>query len=115
SDLNTTSVAQSVTLTNTGTVALSVTSIVASGDFMQTNTCGTSVAAGANCAISVTFTPTATGTRTGAITITDNAAGSPQSVNLTGTGAAPGVSLSPSSLTFGNQNLNTTKIGRAHV
>src|SRR5207253_501563 len=105
-NLNTTSVAQSVTLTNTGTVALSVTSIVASGDFMQTNTCGTSVAAGANCAISVTFTPTATGTRTGAITITDNAAGSPQSVNLTGTGAAPGVSLSPSSLTFGNQNLN---------
>src|SRR5437660_49853 len=70
--VNTTSAVQTVTLTNTGTAALSVTSIVASGDFMQTNTCGTSVAAGANCAISVTFTPTATGTRTGAVTITDN-------------------------------------------
>src|SRR5207244_2506075 len=111
--VNTTSAVQTVTLTNTGTAALSVTSIVASGDFMQTNTCGTSVAAGANCAISVTFTPTATGTRTGAITITDNAAGSPQSVNLTGTGAAPGVSLSPSSLTFGNQNLNTTSVAQS--
>src|SRR5207249_4454538 len=111
--VNTTSAVQTVTLTNTGTAALSVTSIVASGDFMQTNTCGTSVAAGANCAISVTFTPTATGTRTGAITITDNAAGSPQSANLTGTGAAPGVSLSPSSLTSGNHNLNTTSVAQS--
>jgi hypothetical protein len=105
-----TSAAQTVTLNNTGNAALSVTSIVASGDYAQTNTCGTSVAAGANCTISVTFTPTATGTRTGAITITDNASGSPQSVNLTGTGAASAsmVSLSATNLSFGNQQLNTT-------
>jgi hypothetical protein len=106
--VGTTSAAQTVTLNNTGNAALSVTSIVASGDYAQTNTCGTSVAAGANCTISVTFTPTATGTRTGAITITDNAAGSAQSVNLTGAGAASSISLSPTSLSFGNQNLNTT-------
>jgi len=81
-----TSAAQTVTLNNTGNAALSVTSIVASGDYAQTNTCGTSVAAGANCTISVTFTPTATGTRTGAITITDNTSGSPHIVSLTGTG-----------------------------
>jgi len=49
------------------------------------------VAAGANCSISVTFIPTATGTRTGAITISDNASDSPQMVNLTGTGTSGGV------------------------
>jgi Abnormal spindle-like microcephaly-assoc'd, ASPM-SPD-2-Hydin len=114
--LNTTSAAQAVMLTNTGTASLSITSTVASGDYAQTNTCGASVAAGANCTISVTFTPTATGTRTGAITITDNAAGSPQSVNLTGTGvpaAAPVVSLSPASLTFGNQQIGTTSTAQS--
>jgi len=84
--VSTTSAAQTVTLNNTGNAALSVTNIVAGGDYAQTNTCGTSIAAGANCTISVTFTPTATGTRTGAITITDNAAGSPHVVSLTGTG-----------------------------
>ena len=67
-------------------VELTVTNIAASGDYAQTNTCGTSVAAGANCTISVTFTPTATGSRTGAVTINDNAAGSPHIVSLTGTG-----------------------------
>jgi hypothetical protein len=83
----TSSSAQSVTLTNTGSAALAISSIMASGDFGQTNNCGTSVAAGNNCTISVTFTPTATGTRTGAVTITDNASGSAQAVPLSGTGA----------------------------
>src|SRR5256886_2215766 len=114
-NLNTTSVAQSVTLTNTETVALSITTIAASGDLTQTNTCGTSVAAGANCTISVTFTPTATGIRTGAVTITDNIAGSPQTISLTGTGAAPApiVSLSATNLSFGNQLLNTTSAAQS--
>jgi hypothetical protein len=87
--LNTTSAAQPVTLTNTGTGPLTISSIAASGDFAQTNTCGTlpaMLAANANCTISVTFTPTATGTRTGTLTITDDAANSPQTVGLTGTG-----------------------------
>jgi hypothetical protein len=87
--LNTTSAAQPVTLTNTGTGPLTISSIAASGDFAQTNTCGTlpaMLAASANCMISVTFTPTATGTRTGTLTITDDAANSPQTVGLTGTG-----------------------------
>ena len=111
--INTTSAAQTVTLTNTGTATLNITGIVASGDYAQTNTCGTSVAAAANCTISVTFTPTATGTRTGAITITDNAAGSPHTVSLTGTGAAPVVSLSSTTLTFGSQLVNTTSAAQA--
>src|SRR5579872_1190428 len=77
---------KSVTLTNTGNATLNIASIVASGDFRQTNTCGTSVTAGNNCGITVTFAPRARGTRTGAITITDNASGSPQKISLTGTG-----------------------------
>ncbi len=84
--VNTASAAQTVTLTNNGSAALAITSVAASGDFAQTNTCGTSVAAGANCAITATFTPTAGGSRTGTITITDNATGSPHTVTLTGTG-----------------------------
>jgi hypothetical protein len=85
-NVNTTSAAQMVTLNNAGSGALNVTSIAASTQYAQTNTCGSSVAAGANCTISVTFTPTATCAQTGTITITDNATGSPQTVNLTGTG-----------------------------
>jgi hypothetical protein len=106
-----TSAAQTVTLTNTGTAALSVTSIALTGanpgDFTQTNGCGSSIAAGAKCTISVTLKPIATGTRTAAVTLTDNASGSPQAVSLTGMGAAPVASLSPTSLTFGNEPVGT--------
>src|SRR5207244_1867838 len=84
------------------------TSIVASGDYAQNNNCGTTLAAGTSCTINVTFTPTVTGTRTGAITITDNAPNSPQTVNLTGNGGAPVVNLSPTSLDFGNQQVGST-------
>jgi kumamolisin len=83
--------AKKVTLSNTGTGTLDLTSIVASGDFAigagsAKTACGSTVVAGGNCIITVTFTPTKTGTRTGAVTITDNAANSPQSVALSGTG-----------------------------
>jgi len=84
------STAQTITLTNSGNVPLNITSIAItganSGDFSQTNTCGSSVAASANCTISVTFKPTGTGNRAASITVTDNAANSPQNVALTGTG-----------------------------
>jgi hypothetical protein len=86
---NNTSPAQYVTLSNTGTGPLLISSIVATADFAQTNGCGTSVAAGGSCWISVTFTPTVTGTRNGTVTITDNnngLSGSQQAVPLTGTG-----------------------------
>jgi parallel beta-helix repeat protein len=111
--VGTTSAAQTVTLSNTGTGALTISSIATGGDFAQTNNCGSSVAAGSNCSINVTFTPTATGTRTGAITITDNASGSPQSVSLTGTGTAPTAALSPSSLNFGDQVVGTTSAAQS--
>jgi hypothetical protein len=106
--VGTSSSAQSVTLKNTGSAVLSITSITVSGDFSQTNTCGSSVAVAASCTLSVTFKPTATGTRTGAVTITDNGSPATQSVSLTGTGTAPVVSLSPTSLTFPAQPLGTS-------
>ncbi|MFJ5612681.1 choice-of-anchor D domain-containing protein [Streptomyces sp. NPDC093221] len=83
----TTSGAQSVTVTNTGTAAASISSVTASGDFSQTNTCGTSLAANASCSVAVKFTPTASGTRTGTLTISGNASNSPTTVALTGTGS----------------------------
>lgn len=86
--IGTSSPVQSFTLTNTGTVSLSITSITANGDFSQTNTCPSSLGAGAVCAVSVTFTPSAVANRTGTISVVDNAAGSPHTVALTGTGKA---------------------------
>ena len=107
-----TSTAQTVTLKSTGNSALSISSIALTGanasDFAQTNNCGSSVVAGASCTISVTFKPTTSGTRTAAVTLTDNAAGSPQAVSLTGTGTAAVASLSPTSLTFASQAVGAT-------
>jgi hypothetical protein len=81
-----TTAAQTVTVTNSGKATLAISSISASGDFAQTNTCPASLAAGAACSIALTFTPTAGGARTGTLTIVDNAPGSPHSAVLTGTG-----------------------------
>ena len=106
------SAAQTVTLTNAGNAALSITSIAISGAnasaFAQTNTCGTSVAAGANCTISITFTPAASGSLAASLAITDNATGSPQNVSLSGTGTAPAASLSATSLAFGSVPVDVT-------
>jgi hypothetical protein len=83
--LGATSAPQAVTLTNNGTATLSIAGIAPNGDFaIPTKTCGTSLAAGASCTITLTFTPTAVGLRTGALTVTDNAAGSPHTVSLSG-------------------------------
>jgi len=82
--VGTTSAVQTVTLTNTGASAVTVTAIAATGDFAQTNTCGTSIAAAANCTVSVTFTPTAAGPRSGNLSITTSASGTPQLVALFG-------------------------------
>lgn len=109
--VSTNSAVQDITLTNTGGAAMSITGITItganSGDFGQTNNCGSSVAAGGFCSIAVTFTPTATGARSASVSISDNASGSPQQVSLSGTGVTPGVTLNPNSLTFATQTLNT--------
>jgi hypothetical protein len=71
-------------VTNRGQTAVRVTSVSVTGDFAQTNTCGTSLAARDTCTISVTFEPTATGKRTGKLSLKDNATNSPQVANLRG-------------------------------
>ncbi|MBI1984468.1 MAG: choice-of-anchor D domain-containing protein, partial [Acidobacteria bacterium] len=92
-----TSQPQTVTLTNTGTATLNVASIAISSEFSETDSCGAIVATGVSCTISVTFTPTAGGTRSGTLTITDDAAGSPRVVSLTGDGSGFTLSATPAS------------------
>jgi len=111
--LNITSAIKSVTVSNTGTDIVTIGSVTVTGDFAQTNTCGTSLAAGSSCTISVKFSPTATGLRSGALSIADSATGSPQQVSLSGTGIAAAASISPATWTFGSQVLSTTSSASA--
>ena len=105
--VGTTSATKNVTLSNTGSTSLSITSVTISGPFAQTNTCGTSVKARSKCTISVTFSPTTTGKATGTLTVTDSASNSPQTAALSGTGQS-GVTVSPTNITFPAQNVGTT-------
>jgi cardiolipin synthase len=103
--VGTPSATQSIAITNTGTAALTLSSIAITGtgasSYSQTNSCPASLpATTGNCMVFVTFTPTTTGTLTAAVSVADNATGSPQSVALTGTGVAPAVTLTASNLTF---------------
>jgi Abnormal spindle-like microcephaly-assoc'd, ASPM-SPD-2-Hydin len=110
--VGTTTTAKSVTVANTGSSTLNISSIVVSGDFApatSTKPCGSTLAAGANCIIKVTFTPTQLGARTGNITITDNASNSPQTVPLSGTGIPP-VALTPGRATYASQTVGTTSL-----
>jgi hypothetical protein len=83
------SAAQTTTVKNTGTAAATISAVTASGDFAQTGTCGNSLAAGASCTVSVTFTPAATGTRTGTVTVQSSDPASPLTIALSGTGNSP--------------------------
>jgi hypothetical protein len=104
--IGTTSASQTVTITNTGTATLVLTRIATTGDFLKTNQCPTSLAVGASCQVLVSFSPRGKGVRSGTLSVTDNAPGSPQSIPLTGTGTV--VSLSSTALNFGNQAVGTT-------
>lgn len=105
-----TSAAQTFTLANAGTAALTINSIGLSGTnasqfAIASKTCGTSLAASASCTLSVTFSPTATGSATAILSVVDNATGSPQTSALTGTGtapSAPAATLTPAKLDFGS-------------
>lgn len=127
--VGTSSAGEAVTLTNPGNESLSVSNIQITGDYGQTNNCPATLATNSSCVINVTFTPTAAGSRSGSITISDNAFGSPQTVALSGTGLQTALSLTPTSLTFlstpvgtssatqhvtlsnqGNENLNISSI-----
>jgi hypothetical protein len=77
-----------VYITNTGDEALTISSIYPAGDFSAVTSCGSTLAAGGNCAVAVSFTPTAAGARTGSLSIVNSASGSPHGVTLAGTGLA---------------------------
>ncbi|SDF81503.1 lamin tail domain-containing protein [Terriglobus roseus] len=94
------SAGQQLTLTNTGEAVISITGFTMTGDFAQSNNCGSSLAVGSSCAINVVFTPTAAGARTGSITLNGSATVTP--VTLSGTG------LAPANFTIGDSSGNTT-------
>jgi hypothetical protein len=106
------------TLTNTASSDMVISSVAITtswtsnaGEFTQrSTTCGSSLAPGASCAINVTFTPGQTGLRAAALTISDDTAGSPQSVGLSGVGlsSGPNATLSAASLPLGTQLVGTT-------
>lgn len=90
---NTSSSPKPVILTNSGSDQLTITGISVSGDFSQTNDCTGSMAPRSSCVINVTFTPTAIGSTSGTLDIYDDARGSPQSLQITGTGATSTATL----------------------
>ena len=107
----TTSAAQVATLTNSGIIPLSVTSIAIGGtnaaDFAQTNTCGNTLAVGANCTVNVSFAPATVGAKTATLTVIDGAG--THNIALSGTGAVQSVSLTPTTpLTFAAQQTGTS-------
>jgi len=84
--VGTTSASQTVIVHNFGSAALTISKVATAGDFAQTNDCHGSVAGGGSCAVSIIFAATSSGSRTGTLSLTDNAGGSPQKIVLTGTG-----------------------------
>jgi len=109
--LGTSSTPQTLTLTNTGNATLNVGSIQATGDFSQTNSCPPTLAPNSSCTLNVTFTPTVTGSRSGTITVSDNAQGSPQTATLSGTSSqapAPIATVTPTTLVFSGQQVATS-------
>jgi hypothetical protein len=104
--IQTNSAAEVVTLTNVGTQSISISGIAITGtnaaDFAQNENCGSSLSPGTSCTSTITFNPAQLGPRTATLTITDSAAGSPQSIALSGTGvvSGPNATLSTTTLSF---------------
>ena len=100
--VGTTSASQTVTLTNKQSVALNISGIAVTGNYSETDNCASSspIAPGGTCTINISFRPLVTGTLTGQVTVSDDAPGGSQVVNMTGTGGAPTLGLSVGSLKF---------------
>ncbi|MEK8034830.1 choice-of-anchor D domain-containing protein, partial [Ideonella sp. DXS29W] len=106
------STSQTVTVRASGTATLTSLAASVSGDFSRSGgTCGTTLSASGSCTITVVFSPTAAGSRTGSLSITHSGLTTAVPIALSGTGAAapePTISLNASSLAFGSQTVNTT-------
>jgi len=104
----TTSATKAVTLKNTSAGSVSINSIGATGNFgVASNTCGSSLGAGASCTVNINFTPSISGSLTGSLAISDSAPDSPQTVALSGTGSLP-LTISPATLAFGTATVGHT-------
>jgi Gametolysin peptidase M11 len=114
--LNLASSAKTITLRSTGGTALPITSIAIAGanpgQFAQTNNCGASVAAGASCAIKVTFKPTSTGSKAAILSVTAGGGAGIKTASLSGGGVRSTFSLSPTALSFGNLARNATSTAK---
>ena len=109
-DPGTTSAPQTLTLTNNQDTTLTITSILTSGNYAQTNTCPASLGAGENCDVQVTFAPTVSGAVPGAVTVVTDALPGSQPAGLSGTGSGSvtsNLSFNPASLTFADQEAGT--------
>src|SRR5439155_81709 len=109
----TSSAAQSVTLRNSANIGLTISSLAATGDYSQTNNCGTSLGAGTSCTINVVFSPAVMGSRTGSLSLSSNSNTPPAPVSLSGTGMAAVAAFSPASLAFASQLVGTSSVAQA--
>jgi hypothetical protein len=106
--VGTTSAIESFALTNSGTAPLAINSVqLATGQVFKigANTCGSSIAAGGSCSVSVTFAPSAAGSASDAVQISYGSPATTFSISLTGNGAIPVAALTPAPLSFGNQSM----------
>jgi hypothetical protein len=114
--VGTASAPKSITVTNTGTVAVTFTGFTLTGpnpgDFLiSSNTCSSTLGAGLKCVVSLEIKPTVTGTRKATLNVIDNGGGSPQTVALTGTGTI--VALSTTAMNFGTVTVGTTSAAKS--
>ena len=111
--INAASAAQNITISNTGNAKVGLKTPSVTGDFkLAANTCGASLNSSTGCTVSVVFSPTASGTRVGSFSITDDAG--TQTASLTGTGTSPATdALSPAAIAFTAQQLGTASAGQA--
>lgn len=106
-DVSTTSAAQTITFTNNAKAAVTIRMIAAGPNFSQTNTCGTSLPAGANCQISISFSPLVGGPVAGVLGVFTSATANPEAVTLFGTGLAPQIQYG-CCFNFWNEVIGTT-------
>lgn len=104
--VGTMSAVQKVTLTNSGSASLAISSIVTALGFRVQNNCGSALGVSDSCTLSVVFKPERAGSQSSEVKITDNAEGSPQRVHLSGVGTF--ITVTPASLSFGNQSTGTS-------
>lgn len=103
------SAAKIFTVTNTSAIAISIKTVAVAGNFTDTTTCGTNLAAGATCTVSVIFAPLNAGVLSGTLTVTDGSSADPMlTATLTGTGLPTTATLTPATAAYGNVIVGST-------